>query len=1112
MKDCLDPPEEELCQCVKRGEPARLAEKRIDARVIRQLLLGLPPCMTHADRIPLTVAGVELHGATIVGRLHLDNMTGVDGAPLPSLVFQDCRFEGGLSATHAHLGRLSLRGCRFEGDAEIPTLDLTGAQLATDIDLSETRSTEQNGLFWVGLRNARIDGDLNVWRARFKGPGPAPESSSARDQARCGFDLESADIAGSVEITQSSLLCGLRAKNAAIGGDVWLTGSTFTAYRGDGINLQSAHIKGNLMLTSDQSGKSKKHRALVIKGTAWLLGVQVDGGLHIFDADIRTPTPAPGSPRDPALVLDGSRIGGSLVLASKNLALTFSPNISLARMHIEKSVEIGSLILHGKPENGTPNIDFRSSNILGDLEIYDTNGGDHTTAKTGTQYSFTRIINSESEKNSINTVNISYISCKNLKVDNCHINTFIAKRSDISSQFKLGLRKCVKADLTEINIGGSLDISNFEFASNSNLCLKDADIKRALRVKPKENPHSKYILRSAYEIELQSIPGFKFVQAHWFTGDLGKSAQSFHLVHDEDVVTLDGHVTAFQDLRQKIKIDTDQSAVEFLRLFCGMLQAEDGLFRIVSQRSELPPGVGLPEERQKSRRNGKSKDALPNSKELKFDIKKEDEAFEIGVGVLYGDHLFRSTFRIPSSPGMFAPIVDMIDDECISPRLVGWNRYINQRQVRSSGAQRPLPPLLPDMVAMLPGEQKRLASKLLRGLVVETKLNNTEVDLRDVLCDTLEDAGGAAWENAARLQMDRFTYRQIASDDDQAGPRRQKWRTPLEDEEKRFNLSALLPRKLMLAIHRKTGWFDYLIYAEDRRNTRMAWLRRQYTGLNFRKLPPPHEYVPQPFEQIINASRAAGDEEAAVSFEVEKIRIETWLFDLRTRPKFVAIGAAAGLAAGTYAALNNLAPTWVLLIWLAATLGTAFIVSICQFLFSQCFGYLRIPWRAFVTLCFSVLFGYVGVHLANAGGMMIVDMTPVATAASVVPGSNRTGAPAVSAMRDDVPCGPSIHELLYALDVFIPLIDLRQEDRCEVGDSALRPAPPPVSASAPANAPLAAAVAWLGVDKVFDQVRAWPRSTTFWESLKAIYAVIGWIVISLSILTFARATRQRQEN
>ena len=70
---------------------------------------------------------------------------------------------------------------------------------------------------------------------------------------------------------------------------------------------------------------------------------------------------------------------------------------------------------------------------------------------------------------------------------------------------------------------------------------------------------------------------------------------------------------------------------------------------------------------------------------------------------------------------------------------------------------------------------------------------------------------------------------------------------------------------------------------------------------------------------------------------------------------------------------------------------------------------------------------------------------------------------------------------MYAIDVFIPLIDLHQEERCDVivDSDFSRPA-----------------------DSSADTLTAVLHSPYAWAIAKAGYTIAGWIVTSLAILTF----------
>ena len=81
----------------------------------------------------------------------------------------------------------------------------------------------------------------------------------------------------------------------------------------------------------------------------------------------------------------------------------------------------------------------------------------------------------------------------------------------------------------------------------------------------------------------------------------------------------------------------------------------------------------------------------------------------------------------------------------------------------------------------------------------------------------------------------------------------------------------------------------------------------------------------------------------------------------------------------------------------------------------------------------------------------------------------------------------------------IPLIDLREENRCEVR----RSAEPGREWPRPSDMKLA------------ELVDAIPAMTVdyhrFWWLMKAIYAIAGWFIVSLALLTFTQVNRTSGE-
>jgi hypothetical protein len=153
------------------------------------------------------------------------------------------------------------------------------------------------------------------------------------------------------------------------------------------------------------------------------------------------------------------------------------------------------------------------------------------------------------------------------------------------------------------------------------------------------------------------------------------------------------------------------------------------------------------------------------------------------------------------------------------------------------------------------------------------------------------------------------------------------------------------------------------------------------------------------------------------------------------------------------------------------------LISFSSWLFGGLFGYGLNPPKAIRTIFGALLIGSLIVGWANHRGAMIVDQQPIAGS---VHGGNQIGAvEAPDAVYDNVPCKKAIQPVLYALDVFIPLVDLRQESKCEIG----------VARGA--------------------ESRLLPGEVQSYRLFKALYALAGWLIISLAILTFSGVLQRR---
>jgi hypothetical protein len=156
-------------------------------------------------------------------------------------------------------------------------------------------------------------------------------------------------------------------------------------------------------------------------------------------------------------------------------------------------------------------------------------------------------------------------------------------------------------------------------------------------------------------------------------------------------------------------------------------------------------------------------------------------------------------------------------------------------------------------------------------------------------------------------------------------------------------------------------------------------------------------------------------------------------------------------------------------------------------LFHWMFGDGLKPVNALVTLFFAALIGTSVFWYANHQRLLIVDQQAVATGVS----QSRIGAVVSDEIDDSVWCSDNISPAIYALDVFVPLVDLRHESACKVGESS--------AAEQQARFPA-----------TFDLVNARTQVAVL-SYFKAVYSILGWLLISLAIITFSGAVRRRLE-
>lgn len=448
------------------------------------------------------------------------------------------------------------------------------------------------------------------------------------------------------------------------------------------------------------------------------------------------------------------------------------------------------------------------------------------------------------------------------------------------------------------------------------------------------------------------------------------------------------------------------------------------------------------------------------------------------------------------------------------------------------------------------------------------------VDLTGLTCDTLDDEVGQRWGRDARVKMNHFIYKQtgwLRERHDQRPSHKilGDWLLA-KRAEGRWPLNWLPARE---RLQKEDFWEPWQLRRNwIYQQTETA--KRNPISIA-RQVVDERHYHPQPFEQAIRVARAEGREDSAIHFEMLKQGIEWCAFNglVRWWLGFAGIALGSlwlvlhqglvagrhfnwGLLGGTLIALMatlllmvgatrvhsavrwllwlergrlSIFLTWVVfffpvlllvahsdwgrhpfhfLVAAMIFIGIRFVSVLAHAVMRSGFGYLRRPVRAIITLILAFVVGWWGVDVANERHMLVVAAEPVAP---LVGAERREPAPRgpllmgseAAAGRNrfirDISCAHELSEPLYALDVLIPLVDLREESRCEV-----RRLPEPGRRIVrPEN---------LGWGELVRNIPDLPLNDhRFWWWMQALYAIAGWIIVSLALLTFAQVNRTRGE-
>ncbi len=295
------------------------------------------------------------------------------------------------------------------------------------------------------------------------------------------------------------------------------------------------------------------------------------------------------------------------------------------------------------------------------------------------------------------------------------------------------------------------------------------------------------------------------------------------------------------------------------------------------------------------------------------------------------------------------------------------------------------------------------------------------VDLRSAHVEELHDFGGTGWGTRVQLWLEGFSYMRLA----EIGRRHSK-RSIGKYLHRIIHPTWLADRKLAGVPESLNIW-----------ETRLRWLHLQYFTAG---KPQEREFQPASYEQVVSSFNSTGSFHDARRINSAKLsdgskererlsRVSMWLFRL-----FFDFGLSANRAVITFV--------------LCVALGT-----LAVYVANGEFGLRPGSPRVLVA------------HLAAPQAFVGQDLKE----RTVI---HKKDAKEQMASQGELPCGERIKPLLYALDVFIPVLDLRQQEACSIS-----------------------------TDEQY-----W-----YWRYGQAVYALIGWIFTPLMFLSVTGILRRHLE-
>lgn len=1061
----------------------------IQSDVIRNLLLGLPlPSRAGLSTGPFTShsissAGVRMRGASIEGVIDISDNSGHDANGCFPLLLEDCVLMGtgpyndpaarpgpALDAKHTRISRLVLKNCRAG------FIDLTDAEILGDLDLEGLQPLGEGGQCRIEARGIRIDGSLKAAGAKLSLKQEALDRPEAT-VADYALSLAGSEIAGNVLLRPGFIADGgVNVSNACIKGDLWADGAHLIAQGNHALRGQSARVDGIVGLTClytrnpiIDTGESKTYSNPPERFKA-------EGAISFIGADLGV------------LMLTGAILhrkpGERDNWFACNLA-EVRQTVNLNPWQYQDEQGFPSLL----PFEADYAVSFGGTRITGSLDAggakFEGNTNDVGFFCTNARVSGALILNAAVAKR------VSLQGAKldsDLYLDQTHFLSLNAQGIKVTGSVYWSGELSGTGDFRGARIDGELYIGAAanaplhlvkDKAFAPNVIFEDASVTRDLKIRGirvsqiKRLDWTKYLSPRIRTKKLECYENWQLCEAVFepLADDVrGFAVISFMMdVRNGSLFFLNGlsrSLTNF-NIRADLRLETAEQASDYLKFFCAHVWADLGAFRIVESKAEI---LGF----------AHTSTTLPKAvNPVTITRGTPDSPWLAETHVLFAQELWKASFLVQPDG-----VVDITDEQSlgylegepivtyVAPvRIVratsleqSDNLATKNSSVEPLSQKWPTPPAIDSSDSWVETPQERvneLKEKIVKLVefraspIISPDDPKPMLNLRGFKVGSLDDNHGMTWGDGLTLELEGFEYARFEATETSA---------PRE-----INVNVLFARRQTDQSKKGIRKIVYRVRLPlEKLKTKMArpvpvwqhrleWLNKQYS-----QIPPKRtEYKPQPYEQLAKVFRSEGNHGFALQILIEKLRLERHVLGR----------------------------------WNPRRLGSWFL--------DRMFGYglLWLPVLRTFILCW--LIGWAGAEIANQGHLswpivgaqgnlavpflmvpqpvLVVDALPVSTLALTDDIEEKVNTPiareAVTSSPGgrfvkEIRCGDQIEPALYALDVFVPLLDLKQESKCTIS---------------------AAQSAWR------------------WRVSKSAYAILGWIITSALILTMTGVIRRQAE-